>query len=181
MEQSEQTIGRVNDAVLRMAEANAFIGQRMQSRGVEINAVTQKKGTTARHLRLVVDGAAAELDDWASRIETEIPIFSEGYRVVVESLGKAMAIYGHTNGADLTAVDTVRQSFATLKQQMQPALAFAETMRETIDSLPPLTTRINLAKQKSVSVMNSLASEFGTADTLIDDMDALLAGIFGET
>jgi ribosome-associated translation inhibitor RaiA len=137
------------DVMNRMAAATEELGAKITDRTAEIGALPRdaQENANPKDAKRLISKAAADMNQYTARIEAELPLFSDAMNSGMNSFIKAatMSIDLHNKADDvqqgLDAVIKLRGTLATSKQS-------TSEFRNTIASLPRMTTTLNKAKTR---------------------------------
>ena len=175
---------RGTEAVQRMtAEAEAF-GSKITVRGAEMEAVPSRHGNLdVRAARRIGDNAAADMDAFAERLETEIPIMGESYGIAFDATTKAIGLvmdFAPENTTDLLAL---RTNVSDLVESLGTVIDQQDQFRTAVMGFPRLTKSMAKARRRILGVweelitkQKGLRSMAGVVLRLLDETIAQIEG-----
>ncbi|MBL8870504.1 MAG: hypothetical protein JNK90_11965 [Planctomycetaceae bacterium] len=182
MEQFEDEFATVLEIIERIAAATVEIGNKMSARTAETQEFTvgpdAKNRKTAKRL---IANAASDMDQYVHRMESELPQFSQHFNDGMAALTKAAAMSLEFNVDE----DALEQA----KENLEGVRSFRETMatvegqisefKQSVASIPRMTTVLNRSKRAMVKVIGQLENEFRVAQVMAREAEASYASIVG--
>jgi len=167
----------------RITSATESLGQKLESNAQQVRKLNQP-GQSLQNLRefkRVTDAGADDLEAFAARLETEVPIFGETYRKGICAFAGAAALvrdFGATNAADVASALAAAK---ILSSTMSISRSTLNGFRDTVAGLPRVTTKFNRAKRRTLKVLDALNEEYGSAINVTDEFVRTFEAILGET
>lgn len=169
--QANEAMGASTQVVKRIGESIERLGQSLNARTAELTAVSASKDT--RLVKRFVDRAADDLLTFAEEVEREIPQFVDEYETALDAFGRSAALLAEIGPTDAEPVRESRDAIRALIEAMESGKASAESLKQSVESAPPLSTKLNRAKVRAVSALGKLAAEWGRAIGATGDVKAL--------
>ena len=156
IEQGADAMEEFTHTVERMAGAVNEVG----SRAVEQSAAMEEAKLTGdvRVMKRVSNQMASFMNEFAARLEAEIPIFSAGGKRAIDCYTRAIGmaeITGETPEQMSNAIAAVEG----LISSHGGAITNHRQLRDTIAGLPRITTAFNKAKRHTVAALSQLLEE----------------------
>ena len=163
-----------------IASATAEVGSKIGERTNEIEELSRSpESKNVKSTKRIIVKAAADMDQYSHRMEAELPLFSNHLNSGMNALTKAAEI-SIDFIADDAHVDEVRENIDSIRQ-------FRETMtsvgmqltefRESVSSLPRLTTVLNRSKRRMAQVIQRIIDEFRGAQRMAEEAEASFESI----
>jgi|CXWL01.1.fsa_nt_gi hypothetical protein len=165
-------IGKVTRISNRLAKAMTELGERVSGQAEQIAAAAKRNDI--KGLKTTVDVTAKTLDEFAARLEREIPEFAESYATAIGSFGRAAVLNKQMNPHDAESLQTAIDTIVGLRESLIGARHGVVTLQSSIASTPPLTTNFNRAKRNTLNAVESLLVEWDNAIKISADMESLL-------
>lgn len=183
MEKVEDEFEILGEVCNRIAVATDDIGKRMEERTVETNvfAAGPDSGNKKAAKRLV-SKAASDIDQYTTRMESELPFFSQHFNSGMSALSKAATLaidFGDEEGRrdrakeNLTGVTSLRETLATVEKQIVD-------FQSSVKSLPRMTSELNRSKRAAVDVLQKLINELQTGQQLAKDAEDTFKSILSD-
>lgn len=180
MDTLNDQFSKLNTISEHIIDAIGDVGDKMNQRTNEMNLLprdSQGNANTVAVKRLI-SFTASDMDEFTARMETELPIFSnalnEGMNALIRVCSLSVDLDTEENAAErrnerLEEITSLLEVFTNSKG---PMLEF----RETVARLPRLTSDLNRAKRRVVSVIDRLIDEFSNGQSLLRESEAIVQG-----
>lgn len=164
------------NAVYNIAEATNWIGDRMIEKTDEIKSLTNSKFQVSQNqIRRILKLTAQAMNEYASRISVEIPIFyesfEEGIKAVSSIINLSDDFFNNDNKQEL--IDT-KNSINEMIKGIKSGLNGLISFNESVESLPRIDKEINKAKrnisEKLKNLINGLEASSKLAFELISEI-----------
>jgi hypothetical protein len=180
MDQFENNFESVTEIALRIATATEEIGQKMTERAAETAAF--HKGPEASNraaAKRVVNKAATDMEQFVFRMDAEIPLFSRHLKAGMQAMAKAAecVVDFNVKDEDLTQLQDNHRSVKGFRETIGSAKAQISNFRDSVASLPRMTTALNRAKRSVVTVLQRLIDEFSNAQVMAGEAEASFASM----
>jgi DNA-binding XRE family transcriptional regulator len=132
-------------------------------------------------MKYVANHIAEVMDQYADRMDTELPIFSRSFSVAMDAVSRTATVWR----TDFQSQDTsqIRETYTQI-QALGSGIGLAReqmvAMEESVSGLPRLTTAFNRAKKHTKTALNSFNSELTTAINLAEETAKELRRILEE-
>lgn len=171
-------LGRITD---RMTSDSKDFGERIDTHTRDISqlAGASHGEIDPRAVKRVIAKQARDLDQFALRLEAEIPHLGRNLNEGMDALLHAVRMTDEFEAmpdknsqvqALLSATVLFRKTFAGAESTIQG-------LRESLAELPRLTSALNRSKRKTVSVLARIVQEYKTAQRLAIEAEQLLKGL----
>lgn len=180
----EERFGELARITERMTSESKEFGERISAHTRDINqlAVGSEGAIDPRAAKRLLAKQARDMDQFASRLEAEIPHFGRNLNEGMDALIQAVKMMDEFEGT----LEEKSQLQALLSATVQSCKTLAETevstqqLREALAELPRMTTTLNRSKRRTVSVLDRLLEEYRTAQRLATEAEQLLKGMHTE-
>ncbi len=179
MEQFEDEFATVVEICERIAAATVEMGEKMQVRTREVQAMSGSESTNRKVAKRLIARAAADMDQFVHRMEAELPLFSQHL-----STGMNALIHGAAIAVELT-IDAEAQE--QIKDSLEGIRTFHETLtvvegqirgfQQAVASVPRMTTVLNRSKRAMVNVLQRLIDEFRSGQAMAREAESSFASI----
>lgn len=181
MEVFQDKFAELLEITQRIASAAEDIGTKMTARTAEINALPRdsKGNANPKEAKRIISKAASDLTQFTARIDAELPLYNDAMNTGMNSFIKAASMYVDLENdtedvqEGLDAVITVRSTLATSRQS-------TAEFRETIASLPRMTTTLNKAKRGAVDAIDRLLIELTNSESLLTESEKVIRDLLNE-
>lgn len=135
----------------RISEAISWIGEQMTKKTKEIDraiANNHNQPISIKVQRNIYARTAEAMNDFANRIEPEIPIYIENFEEGIDCLSKLINIYitDHDNRYQ-TQLEELDESLAGMLEQIAGSLEITKGFTSTIDTMPKVSKDLNNARR----------------------------------
>lgn len=178
IEIAEDRFAELTEIAERIGGATEDLGTKMRQRTEEITALQSNPSGTAdvKEAKRLIARAASDMRQFTSRIEAEIPLFSDSMNSGMNSFIKAATMSGDLDeqraGEGLDAVIKIRDTLANSRTHIAK-------FRGTIADLPRMTTDLNKAKRGAAAVLDELLAEFENGEVLLSESEKVISALIG--
>jgi methyl-accepting chemotaxis protein len=166
----------MNEAVLtlnRMSKIVEDIGETLNARTEHINSLITSKTTISNQEKLrVIELAASDLFNFASRLNTEIPIFQKYFNKGVESFTKSMEYYEDVEQIDEAGLINTLEKIQDYKSRISITIGQIMGFRKTLNTFPRISKKLNTAKRKSVETVERLINALKSTANIISELES---------
>lgn len=168
IEQLLSSLELINMSLDTMTSTLNEFTHKMQSRTTELERLNSIKDNRLRFnkTQIVVNLFATEMDDFHSRINQELPRFSENF-LAIGPLYSSIVQYGTVN--DIPENETAKNALLNFRDSIEGATINSAEMLEQITKWPPMTGRFNKSRRATELVLKNLTSEMLQGLKLVDE------------
>jgi len=168
-EEFEEQFEEATHVITRIAKATEMIGKKIEEHTKRVQAATETGNLTRAAARRLITKAAKDMNDYAARLNQEVPVLRGLMQTGLTSFSKAVSLWPefaqeHTNRDQVagwvTAIQTLRQVLSTSEGHIQGFL-------NSVNGLPRLTTELNKAKRSVRTELQGLIELFRSQDQLL--------------
>jgi hypothetical protein len=172
MVMGEEKFEALTEVALRMTTALNNLGEKVSSCAQEINQeVTINGKIEAKHAKRISNRAAAEMNHFATLMESDVPVFANSYSGAIESYTRAFSISKELRTEKREDLESAKASLHEFKGTLESTKTQMASFRQTIAELPRMTTELNRAKRRVLSIMDKFDAELNTALNLSSELD----------
>lgn len=163
----------------RIADATSDIGAKIGERTDELNRLPRdSKGNVDRKIaKVILSRVANEMNKYTDRLEAELPLFSshlnEGINALTQAVMMASVDFIGTENY-LKEVNDGLQAVTLLLTILATSYESMNEFRQTVISLPRMTSEINKAKRGVATSLGKLLTEFLRGQSLLREGEAAL-------
>ena len=165
----EESFSISTHALVRISEATNWIGNEMNKKTSEIENLVAKNRNQAISLktqRNLYERTANVMNDFATRIEPEIPIYIDNFEKGIDSFSKLIMIYIKDFENKEKEIDEAINSLDTLLLQIELALDNMRGFLNSIDSLPKMSKELNNARKNVVVILSEFLKKLEISITI---------------
>lgn len=166
------------DAAIGISSLVEKLGKKMQERTAEMRRLPQP--IPAKTAKRISNRAAEDMEHFATRTRTEIPILAETYDTAVNAYARAAELWVDFGSEDKEEIEDALEVVRELKSSLVYARTGIREFRDSIQALPRVTTKFNRAKRNALSVVNELLDEMSTATNLTTEVEKTMMRIIAE-
>lgn len=172
IELGQESFEDANEIVRRMADAIIAVGQKMSERTKELDSAKTPTGSNdIKITKRTIDRAAKDMEEFAVRMDVEIPLFSKSYFTGIEAYGRAISIYSDLNKEELPAIlESIRSLRTSIEESREKVVNF----RDILAKLPKITKAFNKSKRHVVSILDHFLRDLLAASNLAFDMEMII-------
>ncbi|HVF12860.1 MAG TPA: hypothetical protein VNA87_07225, partial [Actinomycetota bacterium] len=156
------------------------LGSKMSKSGDEMTGLPRDpQGQVNRDAaKRLIRQAASDMDSYSSRLEAELPIFSEHLRSGISALTRAasLSVDFLSDPSSRARAEESLQSVATLRSTIHETSGSLGGFRDTVAALPRMTSELNRSKRRLSQLLDQLVQEMISADQLLREAEA----VFGD-
>lgn len=140
-----------------------------------------KEAKVTEQRKRVINCVAEDMEQFVVQIEAEIPIFSKAYSTGVDAFARAVVLWSE----DFGSVDRQKMKSALMmvrksKTGLGNLRDKITSLRDTIAKIPRLTTVLNQAKRRMLSVLDKLDEQTATAVNLTSEAEKVLEKVIAD-
>jgi mRNA-degrading endonuclease RelE of RelBE toxin-antitoxin system len=145
-------------SLVRLTEAMSWIGGEMRKKTNEINRTIAKNNNQPVSIKVqrnIFNRTAEAMNDFANRVEPEIPIYIENFENGIDSLSKLVSIYKTDFEKRYEGqLDILDESLESMLTQMSDSLEMTREFILSIETMPKVSKELNTARRNVASKMN---------------------------
>lgn len=167
-------------SLARIEEAINDIGRKTgESTPKYIAAIEQKDLAKQKQ---IINYVAQALEEFALRVDTELPIFSNSFTSTVDAISRSATLWeADFKSDDKTDIRSSRDELQALLSAIATTGDNIVEFQETISGLPRLTTSFNKAKRQAVQTLSGLNRALSSSHNLTTQAVIELNRILDET
>ena len=177
----EEQFSGLKDTAERLTSSIDELSARMRERTVEMDALPRDSQGNAnrKDVRRLISRAATDMEQFASRTDVEIPLFSTALNSGMTALTRFILLSVDLNrDNDMTKrTHENLETIVSLKESLSNSEKSTRNFQETIATLPRMTSDLNQAKRKAVSALDKLLNEFSNGLTLLSEAEVATRAI----
>lgn len=146
-EMIEDNILESTESLTRISEATKWIGDQLNKKTDEINAMTANGNHPGRKkLKTYFIRTAKVMDNYANRIEPEIPIFQEYFEKGIDALTNVINISRNDLNVNQKEIEETNESLSSLINGITLSIESLENFLKSVNDLPRMSKELNKAK-----------------------------------
>lgn len=146
-EMIEDNIRESTESLSRISEATVWIGEQLNKKTAEMTAMTMNGNQPERKtVREFFVRTAKIMDNFAKRIEPEIPIFFEHFEKGVDALSNVINISKKDLNVEQEEIDETHESLKSLILGISSSIESMNGFLQSVKELPRMSKELNKAK-----------------------------------
>lgn len=146
-EMIEDSIRESTESLTRISDATEWIGDQLDKKTIELNAMTAHgKQPGRKTLRDYFIRTAKIMDNYANRIEPEIPIFYEYFEKGIDALSNVINISRTDLNVEQEEFEETQQSLSALIKSITYSIESMDGFLQSVNNLPRMSKELNKAK-----------------------------------
>jgi hypothetical protein len=159
-----------NSSLLKMTEALNELNSRITDRAVKLQSINVRDVAQSKS---IINQAAGDMESFVSKMEAEIPVFSDSFMSAVDNYTDAGAMLGDFGEIDREVVKQAIDTTGQLSGYVSHAIGGLSQLREVIAKLPRITTIFNRAKRITLSTLDQLLEQLSISKLLVDEAESV--------
>jgi hypothetical protein len=146
-EMIEDSFQESTESLSRISDATEWIGEQLNKKTAEINMMTANGNQPSRKtLKDYFIRTAKVMDNYANRIEPEIPIFQEYFEKGIDALSNLINISVNDFNVEENEIEETKESLSTLIDGITSGIESMNEFLQSINNLPRMSKELNKAK-----------------------------------
>lgn len=165
----EESFSISTHALMRISDATVWIGDEMNKKTAEIDRLVAKNRNQAISFKVqrnIYERTANVMNDFATRIEPEIPIYINNFEKGIDSFSKLITIYIKDFENKEEEISEASDSLDNLLIQIEFALGNMQEFLNTIDNLPKMSKELNSARRNVVEILSEFLKKLEISVTI---------------
>lgn len=174
----EEYFANSTNSLVRMSDATSWVGKEISKKADELNELSATKVDLGKKfLKDFCRRTATLMNDYAARIESEIPIFISSFERGTESFTQLIAIYNTDfAGLNRNEAQEVLHSLNDLKLSVKGASDKMDGLLTSVTRLPRLEKELTKARNNVEYKLKELRNKLDFSCDLAEDMERTLQG-----
>ncbi|WP_426064540.1 DUF4062 domain-containing protein [Flavobacterium sp. DSP2-3-1] len=156
-------------SLTRISEATAWIGKEMNKKTSEINTLVAKNKNQPISIKVqrnIFGRTAESMNNYASRIEPEIPIYIKNFEKGIDSFSKLIMIYKSDFDDKKDDIIEASDSLEYLTAQIELSLINLGEFLNSIEQLPKMSKELNNAKRNVANKLSDFIAKLEMSVTI---------------
>lgn len=182
IEQAQEGQGSSRESISRMSTLIQNFTEKTKEQTSIINQIKlSQTGFNIKQGKRVFNKMAENMEQFASRMEAEIPIFSKSFSKSMNSYARAITFLNDFKSKEeekLLKIIEIIHGFLTVLRDVKDVIGNVQTK---IGRIPRITTALNKAKRHMLSVLESFNNELITAENLTSEIEKVLGKVIPDS
>ena len=171
MEAYEDAFFELTQILRRLSEATEDIGSRMTARTAEMESSPRdSEGNVPRKdAKRIIAKTAVDFDQYTSRVEAELPLYSKTFNHGVNSLIRVATVLPDISREDTDGLTEGLTAVEGLTDAIVESYDGMAQFRTTLAEFPRMSVQLNKSKRRTVAVLDVLLGEFENGQSLLQE------------
>lgn len=168
----DESFGDSTRALLRITEATEWVGNEIDKKTTEITSLTSsKKDISMKVTRDFFMRTADVMNDYANRIEPEIPIFINSFEKGADAFSNLVALYrSDLARSQPDVVQDAIESIKGLENGIEESIDSMKSFLESVSALPRMEKLMNRARRNVEIKLNELINKLQVSYSIAKEM-----------
>jgi len=172
---SVEEITSSSEAINRISAIMAENNQITQESTKEMNSL--EKPINPSRAKIVINKFAEKQENFVQRMNVEIPILSKSFRSGIDGWTKSARLLKDFNSDNRPIIEGALDAIRKFKGAIGSARISTRTFKDTVESMPRLTTRFNHSKRLVVEMLGDLIDEYAFEESLSTEAEKIFVGL----
>jgi len=146
-EMIEDSFQESTECLSRISDATEWVGEQLNKKTAEINTMTVNGNQPSRKtLKDYFIRTAKVMDNYANRIEPEIPIFQEYFEKGIDALSNVINISRNDLDMEQDEIEETKESLSSLIEGISFGIESMNDFLQSVNDLPRMSKELNKAK-----------------------------------
>ncbi len=171
----------VADVSNRLTEASQIFTEDMEKTTEELKMMNKSSSElNLKQGKRIIKQAAKNMNEYAKKIELEIPNFRNAYSVALDSYGKATTILKDFGSVDMQSIKDSISTVKSIRESLIGSKRAVQSVQDAISSHPRISTEYNRAKRKVIEMLNNLVKEMSVGINLAGEVEGIMRNVLKE-
>ncbi len=183
-EQFEDDFSKLTEIAKRIENTTAELGKKIKFRTSEIERFAGGSNSPNRKVvKRLLKNVASDMDQYAHRMEAEMPLFSQLLNSGTNTLSRIAVLFVEFSADRKNAeqiegnLDDIRKFLLSMKSAKDSLAEF----KDSVVSIPRMTTTLNRSKREMAQVIQQLIDELHSAESITQEAETILVSFLETT
>lgn len=169
----EESMRKTSEAVSNIVSATKTVGVEIGNKADETNKLRASRPQLSRKEVVSMHiSVASFMSNYASRLRTEVPIFSENFREGMKAISGFVNLSSDFPGAEMKEnMVEAREGLSGMKDNITVALAAMLDLRSQVSEIPRVEKNVNRSKTELLSQLDLLLKDFKESIEIATELD----------
>lgn len=161
------------EAMNRISSAMEWIGNEMNKKAAELEKLVKNnhgQALSAKVQRNLYDRTAVAMNEFASRIEPEMPIYINNFEKGIDAFAKMAIIYKSDFEGKEEEIEVAKSSLENLLFQITGGIESMIGFSETVDVLPRMSKELNKARTNVSEKIHDMIIKIQTSYSIANEV-----------
>lgn len=175
-EMIEDNIRESTESLSRISDATEWIGGQINKKTVEMNAMTANGKQPGRNtLKNYFIRTAKIMDNFATRIQPEIPMFYEHFEKGIDALSNVINISRNDLNIEQEEIEETLESLTGLINGISSSIESMDEFLQSVTDLPRMSKELNKAKSNVEITLDNLLDNLRISLTIAIELEKSIA------
>lgn len=156
--QAQEHGNRTVEALEQITGAITAIGEKLDQRAREVAGIAAP-GASPMEGKRIFDAAAQDMNEFASAMEAQIPVFAESYSSSLSAFARAASLAYSINTSSPESIQTAFEKVQKITSKLEAAQQQIRSLRKSAAAVPGITRSLNRATRRVVENLDRLDQE----------------------
>lgn len=162
------------DILKQMGNENNSLREKIERSTAEMDQQNKSGNFDVKAFKRIHSHLAEDMLYYTSRIEADLPYFSESNKIAFDSIARAVTIYLDFNTSNTAGIEGILSTNVKLLSTITSAGNVTKSFRNMIAKLPRLTTDFNKAKRATLVGLDKLIDEIANMANMINEANNVI-------
>ncbi len=174
-EMIEDNIRESTESLSRISDATEWIGEQLNKKTAELNGMTANGNQPGRKtLKNYFIRTAKVMDNYASRIEPEIPIFYEHFEKGIDAMSNVINISKTDLNVEQKEIEETQESLTSLINGISYSIESMDGFLQSVKDLPRMSKELNKAKSNVGTKLDDLLDNLRISLSIANELEKSL-------
>jgi hypothetical protein len=172
---AQANIGGSTAVIDRMASHLQSLTDSIHTATADIKTVDASKGPQElQRAMTIVNGLGDKMNSFSDQIQLELSAFETVYSVAMRAIEKSALILPNFGDGSKETLNNNLKAIRTMADAIQPARESMLGLRNSVEQLPPITTKFKEAQARIHKALSDVDRQFSAAHTLTSEIIKLI-------
>ena len=161
--EATQATDEVQRVLESMTNAAQQLGEGLAKRTAQLERAKGRDQRSLERIKYIADRAGEDMQSFVSEMEADIPVFASAYAAGINAYAKATLMLPDFTHHDVNRVIGSLETIRGLTTALRGSQTQAAQLRDSVATVPPVSSRLTQAKNKTVAMLRKLDEEWTRA------------------
>ncbi len=174
-EMIEDNFRESTESLIRISNATEWIGEQLNKKTAEMNGMTANGNQIGRKtLKNYFIRTAKIMDNYASRIEPEIPIFYEHFEKGIDAMSNVINISRNDLNVEQAEIEETQESLTSLINGISFSIESMNDFLQSVKDLPRMSKELNKARSNVGTKLDDLLDNLRISLSIAHELEKSL-------
>ncbi|MFA4902716.1 MAG: DUF4062 domain-containing protein [Desulfobaccales bacterium] len=175
IEMANDSLLKVHELLMRITQYQLELNNKINQRTEELNKIDKApKEVMMKMFKHILQNSAENMEEFVVRIEVEIPIYSKAFQDAIMAIGNIITLSTEFGMDNKNELNELLNAVSIFISSTPSTIESIKGFRSSIQNLPGMVTRQNLAKKKTINSLDKLVGVFETNLNLVFEVEKAL-------